>query len=128
MKLAFSTEQEVSFAQNERGERWQGEREGRRGRGIRIGGEGGRLGVEEGGIQVGGQEEGQVGGRGRDGRRGRGRDSGRGTGRGMCGRGRGRDGRRGEGEIQVLACIKAWVNEHAYNGEYMDILIMMTQN
>jgi len=28
----------------------------------------------------------------------------------------------------ILACIKAWVNEHAYNGEYMDILIMMTRN
>jgi len=25
-------------------------------------------------------------------------------------------------------CIKAWVNKHAYNGEYTDILIMMTQN
>jgi len=26
----------------------------------------------------------------------------------------------------VLTRIKAWVNEHAYNGEYMDILIVMT--
>jgi len=26
----------------------------------------------------------------------------------------------------TLACIKAWVNERAYNGEYMDILIIMT--
>jgi len=26
-----------------------------------------------------------------------------------------------------LACIKAWVNEHAYNGEYTDILITMTR-
>jgi len=25
------------------------------------------------------------------------------------------------------ALIKAWVNEHAYNGEYKDILITMTQ-
>jgi len=30
--------------------------------------------------------------------------------------------------ITFLACIKAWVNEHAYNGEYTDILIMMTRN
>jgi len=27
----------------------------------------------------------------------------------------------------TLTHIKAWVNEHAYNGEYTDILIMMTQ-
>jgi len=26
---------------------------------------------------------------------------------------------------EYLACIKAWVNEHAYNGEYTDILITM---
>jgi len=28
---------------------------------------------------------------------------------------------------QILARIKAWVNERAYNGEYTDILIMMTR-
>ena len=28
---------------------------------------------------------------------------------------------------QQLTCIKAWVNEHACNGEYMDIFIMVTR-
>jgi len=32
-----------------------------------------------------------------------------------------------ETNVPVLACIKAWVNEHAYNGEYTDILITMTR-
>ena len=31
------------------------------------------------------------------------------------------------GRVKLVACIKAWVNEHAYNGEYTGILITMTQ-